>query len=99
MLDLYMGLSARQVERALERMLAAGDIELALRMSVAAENRYPDARAIRELKNQAADRLRARAQYVDPFGFIAYSELAGREHGMISAQQPTESSVARRSLD
>ena len=85
MLELYLGLSARQVEGALRRMLDAGDIELALQLSVAAERRYEDSEGIRALKEEAADRLRARAQFVDPFAFVAYTELIGKEHKPIPA--------------
>jgi hypothetical protein len=85
MLDLYLGLSSGQVEKALRRMLEAGDLELALRMSVAAESRYEDSRTLAALKIEAADRLRARAQFTDPFAFVAYTELIEKEHPPIPA--------------
>ena len=66
-------------------MLEAGDNELALQLAVAAEKRYDDSDGIRRLEVQAADRLRARSQYIDPFGFVAYSEMIGREHAAIPA--------------
>ena len=38
-------------------------------------------------------------KYVDPFGIVAYIELAGREHGTITAKQLKESSMASASVD
>ena len=56
LLDLYLGLSAEDVEEALRRMLDGGDNELALRIAVAAEARYPNNTEITYLKEQAGDK-------------------------------------------
>jgi hypothetical protein len=37
------------------------------------------------LKEEAADRLRSAAQYLDPFKFVTYTELIGKEHKPIPA--------------
>ena len=86
LLDLYLGLSAREVEKALRRMLDGGDNELALQMAVAAEARYPNSTRIKSLQDEAGDRLRSSAQYFDPFKFVTYTELIGKEHKPIPAE-------------
>lgn len=80
LLDLYLGLSANETEKALRRMLDGGDNELALQMATAAESRYSNNDEITRLKQEAADRLRSSAQYFDPFKFVTYTELIGKEH-------------------
>ena len=85
LLDLYLGLSARDVEKALRRMLDGGDVELALQMAVAAERRYSNNVAITRLKEEAGDRLRSSFQFFDPFKFAVYTELIGKEHRSIPA--------------
>jgi len=85
LLELYLGLSAGEVEKALRRILDGGDNELALQMAVAAEARYPDNAEITQLKEEAADRLRSAVQYFDPFKFVTYTEMIGKEHRAIPA--------------
>lgn len=83
LLEVYLDLSAGEVETMLGNILQGGDNQLALQMAVAAEKRYPYSKAITQLRNEAADRLRSAAQYFDPFKFVTYSELAGKEHHSI----------------
>ena len=90
LLELYLGLSAKEVARALRRMLDGGDNELALQMAVAAENRYSNDTSIARLKEEAADRLRSAAQYFDPFKFVTYTELIGKEHRPIPARDESK---------
>lgn len=78
MLEIYLGLSSSQVAGVLKRMLAHGDNELALQFAVAAEQRYGAKTDLISLKEEAADRLRSTAQYLDPFKFTAYSEIIHR---------------------
>ena len=80
-------------------MLAAGDNELALKLAVAAVSRYDDAEDLRTLEVEAADRLRARAQFIDPFAFVAYSELSGQEHAAISGGAAPRAGTAVASKD
>tara|TARA_R110000803_G_scaffold165468_2_gene229007 strand:- start:7 stop:633 length:627 start_codon:yes stop_codon:yes gene_type:complete len=80
LLKVYLDLSQREIINALQRMLEGGDNELALQMAVAAELRYPDNEEIIRLAQNAADRLRSAAQYFDPFKFVTYTELIGKEH-------------------
>ena len=80
LLEVYLDLSQGEIINALQRMLEGGDNELALQMAVAAELRYPDNEEIIRLTQNAADRLRSAAQYFDPFKFVTYTELIGKEH-------------------
>ncbi len=86
LLDRYFGLSVNEVENGLQKMLNNGDNELALQMAVAAEARYQNNRGITALKLKAADRLRSAAQFFDPFKFVTYTELIGKEHLPINAE-------------
>ena len=61
-------------------MIDNGDNELALRFAVAAERRFGPDRRFAALKGEAGDRLRGAAQFLDPFRFVTYTELTGREH-------------------
>ncbi len=85
-LDLYLGLSSGDVEDALRSMMDGGDFELALQLAVAAEARYENNRGITLLKEEAADRARGAVQFLDPFRFVAYTEMAGKEHSSIPVE-------------
>ena len=53
---------------------------VALLLAVAAEKRYADNANIVPLKEEATDRLRSVAQFLDPFKFVTYTEMIDREH-------------------
>ncbi|MEQ3747683.1 MAG: MBL fold metallo-hydrolase [Henriciella sp.] len=78
MMDVYFDMSESKIERGLKRMIRGGDNELALKMASAALRRHPDNTDIRDLRNEAADRLRSATQYFDPFRFVTYTELSGQ---------------------
>ena len=80
MLELYFGLSHREVANGLEAMINNGDNELALQMAVAAQRRYGDRSRLVALKQLAAQQLQAKTQFLDPFKFTVYGEMAGRPH-------------------
>lgn len=87
LLQLYLGLSEKQVTKALKKMLKNGDNELALQMAVAAEKRYTNNTRIIQLKEEAADRLRSSVQFFDPFKFVTYTEIIGKEHHSIPSNE------------
>ncbi|MBW4707471.1 MBL fold metallo-hydrolase [Roseobacter sp. YSTF-M11] len=80
MLVEYLDLSPREIATGLRNMLNGGDNALALKMAVAAVNADPANAAVRELRNEAADRLRSANQYFNPFKFATYTELRDTEH-------------------
>lgn len=59
-------------------MIANGDNEPALQLAVGAEQRFGATPEIVAAKEDAVDRMRSNAQYVDPFKFTTYSEIIGR---------------------
>jgi glyoxylase-like metal-dependent hydrolase (beta-lactamase superfamily II) len=79
MLEKYLGLTGEKAAGLLRRMIANGDNELALQFAVAAEQRFGATPSIIAAKEDAADRLRSGAQFVDPFKFTTYSEIIGRQ--------------------
>lgn len=46
----------------------------------------PNKAKITRLKEESADRLRSSVQYFDPFKFVTYTELIGKEHRPIPAE-------------
>lgn len=90
LLELYLNLSGKQVAKALKKMICNGDNELALQMAIAAESRYPENKKIKNLKEEAADRLRSGVQFFDPFKFVTYTEMIGKEHYPILEEKLTD---------
>ena len=80
LLEVYLGLSVSDLCRALEKMLANGDNELALKLAIAGEQRYGAGKRLTAFKEEAADRLRSAAQFFDPFKFVTYTEMIGKVH-------------------
>lgn len=80
LLQTYLGLSERAVRNGIEAMLNAGDNALALHIAVTAERQYGSNPDLTELKETAADRLRASAQFFDPFEMITMTEIIDRAH-------------------
>lgn len=78
MLELYFKLSASEAANAISNMIDNGDLELAFKFANAAEVRYGSSPDLIEVRNEAADRLRGKAQYTDPFKLVTYSEIADR---------------------
>ena len=85
MMDHYFDLSPSQVVRGINKMIRGGDIELALQMAIAAEVAFPANKRIKELRILAADHLRGNIQFLDPFKFVVYTEIAGQEHLSVQA--------------
>ena len=80
LLEVFLGLSVSDLCRALEKMLANGDNELALKLAIAGGQRYGADKRLTALKEEAADRLRSAAQFFDPFKFVTYTEMIGKVH-------------------
>ncbi|MGI9409831.1 MAG: MBL fold metallo-hydrolase [Hyphomicrobiaceae bacterium] len=80
LLERYLGVTAKQAAKAIHRMISNGDNELALKFAVAAERRYGGNKMIVGIKQEAADRLRSTAQFLDPFRFVTYTEMIGQQH-------------------
>ena len=87
LLQMYMNLSESNIVSSLEDMLKNGDLELALKMSIAALVVYPDSDELLEKKEEAADRLRSVSQFFDPMKFAVYTEMIGQEHKRMKTKQ------------
>jgi glyoxylase-like metal-dependent hydrolase (beta-lactamase superfamily II) len=79
LLSRYFGLSEQDLSVALGRMVEAGDYQLADRVSQWALSRYPESSALRAVRRTAHLKLKERYQFLNPFKFIIYSDLAGDE--------------------
>ncbi|WP_421780779.1 MBL fold metallo-hydrolase [Kiloniella litopenaei] len=86
LLELYLRLSAGEVEDALRVIIDGGDNELALKLAVAAEGRYEENAGIILLKEEAADRARGALQFFDPFGFVTYTEMIEKSMPQITVE-------------
>jgi glyoxylase-like metal-dependent hydrolase (beta-lactamase superfamily II) len=73
----YLGLSDSQMADAVDRMVDAGDSELASRVLMQALAAYPDSAKLAAAKQRVFSSLRQKYQAYDPFRFIVYSELMG----------------------
>ena len=78
-LDLVAGDRPEPFAAAARRLLDHDDLALALRVLDLSLLRYPDSRALVELRAEALARLRERYQALNPFKFIVYSDMAGAE--------------------
>ncbi len=83
LLKTYLNLSEAEVVTVLRKMIKNGDLELALYLSTAAQNRYKNSEAITDLREEAADRLRSISQFFDPMKFAVYAEMINKEHKMM----------------
>ena len=82
-IDHIAGGRAKAWTSALSRLLEAGDIAVAWRLSEFALIQYPKNRELLNLRLRALHALRKRYQTLDPFKFIVYSELARIENPAI----------------
>ncbi len=72
----YLDLSEVALASVLNRMIDRGDYHLAERVVRWGKARYPDSDRLAAVQRDAALRLKAKYQTVNPFKFILYSELA-----------------------
>lgn len=64
---------------AAERLTARGELTLALEITEAGLATHRDSAVLADLRHQLLGRLRARHASTNPFKFIIYSEMSGRE--------------------
>ena len=78
-LTYYLGLSEKQLEKAIKNMVKNGDHELAARTVTAALVQYPESKELARLRENTFLKLREKYQEFNPFKFIIYSEVIGHE--------------------
>jgi glyoxylase-like metal-dependent hydrolase (beta-lactamase superfamily II) len=76
-LDLLAGGKAEAFVTAAATLAGQGDLALALEILAPGLLRHPDSSELAELRQAVLARLMERRQLLDPFGFLAYAELAG----------------------
>jgi glyoxylase-like metal-dependent hydrolase (beta-lactamase superfamily II) len=77
--DLVAGGRADAFLHASEALEKRGDFAMALKLATLGLAAHPDDEALRSARAQALADLRAKNQLGNPFKFIVYSEMAGRE--------------------
>jgi glyoxylase-like metal-dependent hydrolase (beta-lactamase superfamily II) len=75
----YLGVSERQLARAVQRMIADGKHELAASVVEATRGRYPDSGAMAAAGRLAYLELMEKYQDLNPFKFIVYAGKAGEQ--------------------
>jgi len=75
----YLGLSERQLTRALQRMIADGKYELALSLLESSRGRFVQSKSVAEAERLIYLKLMEQYQNTDPFKFILYSAKAGEQ--------------------
>ena len=75
----YLGVSERQLGRAVERMLADGRYELAASTLDWTRSRFPESTPLRESERLAYLKLMEKYQEFNPFKFIIYSGKGGMQ--------------------
>jgi len=79
LLSHYLELSEKEIQSAMENMMANGDHYLAARTAMWAVQVYPESNALRRLKNKTFIKLKVKYQFFDPFKTIIFSEMSGHE--------------------
>jgi glyoxylase-like metal-dependent hydrolase (beta-lactamase superfamily II) len=75
----YLGVSDKQVVKAVERMVADGKYELAASLLESSGDRYAGSESIARAKRLVYLKLMEKNQNTDPFKFIIYSSKIGEE--------------------
>lgn len=78
-IDLVGGQSVSAFINASENLLHRGDNHLAVRIAKLGTLRYPADKKMQKIYIAALDRLRDKNQLINPFKFMVYSEMAGKE--------------------
>jgi hypothetical protein len=86
-IDLVGGGSAAAFGRGAEALLTRGDLPLSLRIATLGLLKYSDDQRLQRVRAKALDRLREKNQINNPFKFIIYSELAGKELAPVHVPQ------------
>jgi glyoxylase-like metal-dependent hydrolase (beta-lactamase superfamily II) len=81
----YLGLSAKQLARALENMVADGKYELAASLLESSGDRFAQSESVAKFKRLIYLKLMEQFQNTDPFKFILYSAKAGEQTPQMAA--------------
>jgi alkyl sulfatase BDS1-like metallo-beta-lactamase superfamily hydrolase len=82
----YLGLSARQIATAADRLMVDGKYAMAASLLDTVEARFPNSGALRTAKRLAYLKLMEQHQNTDPFKFIIYAGKIREQTPQINAQ-------------
>jgi glyoxylase-like metal-dependent hydrolase (beta-lactamase superfamily II) len=82
----YLGLSAKQLARALQHMVADGKYELAASLLESSGDRFAQSESVAKFKRLIYLKLMEQYQNTDPFKFILYSAKAGEQTPQMAAR-------------
>ena len=85
----YLGLSERQLARAVERLVADGKYELAASLLESTGDRFGHSPSVRNAKRLVYLKLIEKYQNTDPFKFIIYSGRIGEQTPQLAAPNST----------
>jgi len=71
----YLNVSENRFTTGMKELLANGEYDTALKISIWARHSYPDSSRIEQQKQVALQGLRSKYQFTNPFKFLIYSEL------------------------
>jgi len=81
----YLGLSERQLVKAVERLVADGKYELAASLLESSESRFKGSASVAKAKRLVYLKLMEKHQNTDPFKFIIYSGKIGEQTPQMTA--------------
>ena len=86
----YLGLSEKQLAKAVERLAADGKYELAASLLDSAGNRFEHSESVAKAERLVYLKLMEKYQNTDPFKFILYSAKIGEQTPQMAPQMETD---------
>ena len=95
----YLGVSERQLVKAIERMIADGNYELAAATLEWTKGRFADSKSLDNVRRLTYLKLMEKYQEFNPFKFIIYSGQIGAQVPQLGSGQQNPTSVPVRQVD
>ena len=95
----YLGVSERQLVKAIERMIADGNYELAAATLEWTKGRFADSKSLDNVRRLTYLKLMEKYQEFNPFKFIIYSGQIGAQVPQLGSGQQNPPSVPVRQVD
>ena len=91
----YLGISERQLVKAIERMIADGNYELAATTLEWTKGRFAGSKSLDDARRLTYLKLMEKYQEFNPFKFIIYSGQIGAQVPQLESKQQTRSAALR----
>lgn len=95
----YLGISERQIVKAIERMIADGNYELAATILEWTKGRFAGSKSMNDVRRLTYLKLMEKYQEFNPFKFIIYSGQIGAQLLQLESKQQTRSAALHTSGD